>query len=136
MSNNAKRKTILTQIQRPLLIFFIAVLAAAAVSCVFLIGVYSIRESMGYSGQESKIVCRELAEYNTLSELADYWVLNYESMELVYDDEAINEKEKELRSHRPELGGLTDVTPEEFLAFDEADKKLFAEVCYGRMSNA
>ena len=136
MSNNAKRKTILKQIQRPLLIFFIAVLAAAAVSCVFLIGVYSIRESMGYSGQESKIVCRELAKYNTLSELADYWVLNYESMELVYDDEAINAKEKELRSHRPELGGLTDVTPEEFLAFDEVDKKLFAEVCYGRMSNA
>ncbi|MCR5673724.1 MAG: PP2C family protein-serine/threonine phosphatase [Lachnospiraceae bacterium] len=56
-------------------------------------------------------------------------------MDLVYDDEALLEKkEAQLREANPEIGELAAVSAETAAALDETSQKLFAELCYSRLS--
>ena len=57
-------------------------------------------------------------------------------MRKIYDDETLNEMEAELRMRNPGIGKLANVTGETYAALSEEDRRIFAEIAYGRICEA
>ena len=76
----------------------------------------------------------EMKSYRSLTFLIDYWVNNYENMDLVYDSDLIRAKEKDFYESTRINDDLYRITTEEAYAFNAEEQKLFAEICYGRLS--
>ena len=85
--------------------------------------------------QLAELASNEMESYGCMEFLVSYWQDNVDHMELVYDEERMNGKERLLREKLPGLASLYYITNDEVYAWDAETQRLLAEVCYYRLSN-
>lgn len=135
MKKARTRSTISRQITRPMILFIIVLMLFNAFFLFFHSLRHSIRDRFKRASQLGETAAREVEEYRSLSFLIPYWQEHYDSMDLVYDETGLfEEKEKILSRKITDEIDLRLVTGEEVQALDEEGQKLFAEICYNRMS--
>ena len=134
---NRKARGILDQITRPMVVFelIIMLLCALAVFC------YNMKVSLDQRFDTTTQIAEEavntLTEYKSIDFLVDYWHENYEQMEFIYDDpEALNAKEMQFSELYPRIPDTELVTSEQAREMDAETQRLFAEICYSRLSTS
>ncbi len=132
--NETGKKRILSQISRPLIIFIVFIIFFNSLALF----AYNIKRHMDERYDSAAMlttVCAlEMKSYRSLTFLIDYWVNNYEDMDLDYDSDSIRAKEIDFYESTRINDDLYRITSEEAYAFNADEQKLFAEICYGRMS--
>ncbi|MBQ5311229.1 MAG: serine/threonine-protein phosphatase [Oscillospiraceae bacterium] len=128
------RDTITHQVMKPLVIYQVVLIVMMLAAVSFLILDRSIRENVDATKEIAHYSAFNFMEYKCIGRIVNYMHDHYNEMELVYDHDAAALKEKELISHLPEYTTVKMVTPEQFDAMSEADRLLYAEVCYSEMS--
>ena len=129
-----RRRSVKRQISIPLGILFviIAIFNLVFISLYTLVFFYDDRFA-----NASKLANYTVKEINTYSQrgfLVDYWENHYSDMELIYDTASMDALEEELEVMVPGLTGVNEITEEQFDSLSEDGKKLYATLCYSRLS--
>ena len=129
-----RRRSVKRQISIPLGILFviIAIFNLVFISLYTLVFFYDDRFA-----NASKLANYTVKEINTYSQrgfLVDYWVNHYSDMELIYDTASMDALEEELELMVPDLTDVNEITEAQFDSLSEDGKKLYATLCYSRLS--
>ena len=130
-----KRGTILTQVMRPMVLFIIVLILSNGLFIFFYNLEKNIRESYSSALNLGLVMENDIEEYQALPFLKEYWMNNSENMHKFYDraDEIIS-REKYFYVRFPNISSITQITMSQVNDMTDMEKKLFAEVCYSRIS--
>ena len=131
---NKKQTGIRNQIQKPLIIFIVLLILCSAILSIILVFGVSYKVAMKRAADQARSAAAIMREYKALPGLTKFWFENRDDFEKIYDVRQITVLEEEFRDHYPQYVLLTDVTNDEFNLMSEDDKRLYAEVCFGRIS--
>ena len=129
-----KRTGIRNQIQKQLIIFIVLLILCSAILSILLVFGVSYKVAMKRAADQTRSAATQMEKYKALSSLISYWYDHRDDLDKIYDSRQITVMEEEFRDLYPQYVLITDVTDEEFDSMPEDDKRLYAEVCYGRMS--
>ena len=131
---NKKKTGIRNQIQKPLIIFIVLLILCSAILSILLVFGVSYKVAMKRASDQTISAASQMKEYNALPSLISYWYDHRDDLDKIYDSRKITVLEENFRDLYPQYVLITDVTNDEFASMSEEDKRLYAEICYGRMS--
>ncbi len=133
MMNNRKYG-IFRQVIKPLTLFQIILIVLMLIS-MYIFTLYNIwNERKEASQQISDYTAEMFADYRCIGRIIDYLHNNYEKIELSYDEADADKKETELSQYIPGYISAKKITPEQFDTMSDDVRRLYAQVCYTRIS--
>ncbi|MBR6390570.1 MAG: serine/threonine-protein phosphatase [Lachnospiraceae bacterium] len=128
--------SILNQVRLPLFSFMFVILILITGLGSFLIIRLGLNASVRRIDSQARMAALRVEEYKARSSLVEYWLEHRDDLDRVYDYEKLDSMEREFKALHPEFIILCDVTDEEFLSLNEEERRLYAELCLGRLSLA
>lgn len=126
-----KRRPLLGQIIRPLVLFIILLILSNGIFLYYYNYRHTIEEVYNTADKVATATSYSMREYKALDFLIEYWEKNYETMDFFYDDPSIYEaKERKLAAKHSYRIDMTQVTNSEARAMSPECQKLFAELSY------
>ncbi len=128
--------SILNQVRLPLFSFMFVILILIMGLGSFLIIRLGLNASVRQIDSQARMAALRVEEFKARSSLVEYWLEHRDDLDHVYDYEKLDSMEREFKALHPEFIILRDVTDEEFLSLNEEERRLYAELCLGRLSLA
>lgn len=128
--------SILNQVRLPLFSFMFVILILITGLGSFLIIRLGLNASVRQIDSQARMAALRVEEYKARSSLVEYWLEHRDDLDHVYDYEKLDSMERKFKALHPEFIILRDVTDEEFLSLNEEERRLYAELCLGRLSLA
>ncbi|MBQ9333147.1 MAG: PP2C family protein-serine/threonine phosphatase [Lachnospiraceae bacterium] len=128
--------SILNQVRLPLFSFMFVILILITGLGSFLIIRLGLNASVREIDSQARMAALRVEEYKARSSLVEYWLEHRDDLDHVYDYEKLDSMERKFKALHPEFIILRDVTDEEFLSLNEEERRLYAELCLGRLSLA
>ena len=129
-----KKKSVVFQIVVPLFILLLVLIAGALYTTNIFFVKETIAERADASTQIANYAASYVSDFKASGWLRDYWLENYEEMNYIYDEDEADMLEEAIRDNWAEYNDPVRVTSEEISAADKEIQKMFAELCYARMS--
>lgn len=128
--------SILNQVRLPLFSFMFVILILIMGLGSFLIIRLGLNASVRQIDSQARMAALRVEEFKARSSLVEYWLEHRDDLDHVYDYEKLDSMERKFKALHPEFIILRDVTDEEFLSLNEEERRLYAELCLGRLSLA
>ena len=131
--NEKKRKSIISQVTMPLVLFLTILLIIDGLFLYIFNLSYYIVQREETAAREAIYTANCFMEFKTIGWLSEYWQEHYDEMELVYDLPDIIRKEAEINSLMEDYHTVWDTEEETVENASPEAQRVFAELAYARI---